>query len=105
MDIKAIQAKARQAMGGKMNIIERTALWYRLERIGAEPRVEPTIIYEDIEWSNRQWDAVNQLKAKVLYLQKNVNTLKEIKTLPPPYVYIGIKEEDDSHSKSEAKGE
>ena len=74
-----IQDKARQAMGSKMNIIERTALWYRLERIGAEPKLEPRV-YEDVEWSNRQWDAVSQLKAKVLYLQKNVNTLKEIKT-------------------------
>jgi len=81
-----------------MNVIERTALHYRLERIDNPywPYTEDTHpdrdihevykLYEDIEWSARQWDAVNQLKGKVIHLEKTfLNTLKEIKTTKDTY--------------------
>jgi len=50
------------------NIVERTALWYRLERIGQEP-IEPPAKSEVVP-PNRQ---VLQLKAHLVYLQNKVN--------------------------------
>ena len=57
----------------RMNIIQKTSLWYRLERIGQEPKKEEEPIYQDMEWTPKQWDTVQQLKGQVLYLQGKVN--------------------------------
>lgn len=37
---------------------------------------EPTPVYKDTEWTNRQWDAVKQLKAQVIHLTTKVNELR-----------------------------
>ena len=66
-------------MNNKMTVIERTALFYRLERIGNpywpykdEHSIEETHAPE-VKWSKGQWEAVKELKGMVLFLQRKVN--------------------------------
>ena len=62
VDYEVVKKKARLAMGGNMNIIERSAFWFRYERnsLREEPIETPT---PEPEFVRRQWDIVNQLRA------------------------------------------
>lgn len=47
---------------------------YRFYLPALEDREEQTApIEKDTEWTSRQWDAVNQLKAQILHLQNKLN--------------------------------
>jgi len=71
------QLLAERANIQRMNIIDRTAWWYRMERIGQPLPEEPKeVIYTDEQWTNRQWDEVQQLKAMVLHSQKKIDEMR-----------------------------
>jgi len=68
---------AERANIQRMNIIDRTAWWYRMERIGQPLSEEPKeVMYTDNQWTNRQWDEVQQLKAMVLHSQKKIDEMR-----------------------------
>ena len=76
MNITHNQGQPMMLDGKEMNIIERTALWYRLERIGyVPPEPEPTI-------KPPSKDMVLQLKAEVVgWREKHSKILLELDTL------------------------
>jgi len=89
VDIKAVQDKARKALAGRMNIIERSALGYRMERIGnpywpyiQEDHSEIGAHTQENEWTKRQWDIVQQLRNEVRgWREKHYSLLNEIEKL------------------------
>ena len=78
----------------RMNIIERTALWYRLERIGNPywPYKEESIDTPtpEPEWTKKQWDIVQQLQGQVRFLSSKVNEMRASKKGKPDSAYKGI---------------
>ena len=66
VDIKAVQDKARLAMRGKPNIIERSSMWLRMVRMDEPP--EPTDEVLKTE--------VRSLRRGYSFLLKELNTLK-----------------------------
>jgi len=81
--LMAAKAEARRLDRRNMNIVERSAFWFRYERNSQSPRedyseksIEIYKLYEDIEWSPRQWDIVNQLRGEMRFLSSKVNELR-----------------------------
>ena len=75
------QIMAQRGSLRSMNIVQRTALWYRLERIGEPPMqpegvVPPPLENPEREWAREQWQYVQQLRAQVNYLNDKVTELR-----------------------------
>jgi len=77
--LRAEQINARRFDVRSMNIRERTALWYRLERIGSDYPPEKdegqvsNLPIPEPQWDNRQWDTINQLRGQVNFLQGKIH--------------------------------
>jgi len=77
--LRAGQLMAERSDVRRMNIRDRTALWYRLERIGAAtetPKEEVIVkhIYQHYHSniSRKQWDTFEQTIRKVDYLERKL---------------------------------
>ena len=92
VDYEVVKRKARLAIGGKMNIVERSAFWFRYERNSQSPREDYS--EEHIEthtpepaFVKRQWDIVNQLRGEMRFLSSKVNELRARKNKQRMYKY------------------
>lgn len=78
------QMMAERSDISHMNIIQKTSLWYRLERIGQEPPalledrvalIEQTLEHQP-DWTRQQFGRLEQLEGRVIHLE---NKLTEIR--------------------------
>mgnify|MGYP001617153409 CR=1 FL=1 len=44
-----------------------------------EPKIEEAVTYQDTKWTYRQWDKVQELESRILYLQKKILNSSEEK--------------------------
>ena len=85
LGLKCGQMMAERADIKRMNIVERTRLWYRLERIGVEP-IEPeqaSSIVPGKVVNYRQLNAnIEQLKARLIHAENKINQIYDKKKKP-----------------------
>ena len=75
----ADQLKRYWAVVNERKERSRRSMLYDLREAATTQNENPT--HEEEPWSNKQWDAVNQLRSMVLYLQEKVNKTTDKKAV------------------------